>query len=52
MPKDIKIYNDHKGEILEKKNGEYYEVNNTDNYSIFNGEEHIMDFSHNRLWKV
>ena len=52
IPKELKIYNDHKGANLEKMVGEYYNVNNTDNYSIFYREEHIMDFSHNRLWDV
>jgi hypothetical protein len=52
VPEGIQIHNDHKQYFLEKNSQQCFTLSNTDNHTIYLNGDHILDFSHSRLWKV
>ena len=52
IPQKFKIHNDNYSCFVEENPKQYFILNNTDNHSIYLNENHILDFSHGRLWKV
>ena len=53
VPAYLSIFNDiDRQKVTVTDNLKYYYVSNTGNYTIFLGDEHVLDFSHKSFWKV
>ena len=52
IPDGIQIHNDHKQCFLEKNSKQCFKLSTTDNHTIYLNKNHILDFSHSRLWEV